>query len=409
MANLTFVDTHNMVAYLSKSNASTGFDQIVDFLNAQVIQYALMVNPTIYVSCIKQFWATVSIKKVNYVVKLQALIDRKRVVVTEDIIRYDLRSDDADGVDCLPTADIFCRIGTGLPGMNSVVPWPRLSSALPRVESLIFLNDLTSHTTKYTSPALTQKVFANIRNIGKGFSGIKTPLFATMLVQPQAAVEEDDEDDEVSAAPTLPSSTHEPTPPLKINLSMHPNKGRIEAIDGDKDITLIDMETEVELDVELQGRIERKEDDNAAIKEVNAAEPTVFDDDEVRPIFEREYNKVQTFLKPDRDEEPTKKKGAGETLLQESFKKLRAEVEFSVSHSTQDTRQMTKTVENGLKRSKTIEIDRKRSKSVETIEKGGNRSKTDEIGRRRTKSVEIALGVAGSGRFGGGGGGSSEC
>nr|GEW52440.1 cullin-3A-like [Tanacetum cinerariifolium] len=75
---------------------------IVDFLNAQVIQYALMVNPTIYVSCIKQFWATVSIKKVKDVVKLQALIDRKKVVVTEDIICQDLRLDDANGVECLP-------------------------------------------------------------------------------------------------------------------------------------------------------------------------------------------------------------------------------------------------------------------------------------------------------------------
>ncbi|GJU76882.1 hypothetical protein Tco_1273952 [Tanacetum coccineum] len=33
----------------------------------------------------------------------------------------------------------------------------------------------------------------------------------------------------------------------------------------------------------------------------------------------------------------------------------------------------------------------------------------DEISRKRTKSVEIALGGAGSDRFGGGGGGSSEC
>nr|GEX46308.1 hypothetical protein [Tanacetum cinerariifolium] len=63
MAYLTFADTHNMPAFLSKSDASAGFDQIVDFLNRHVIQYALMVNPTIYVSCIKQFWATVLIKK----------------------------------------------------------------------------------------------------------------------------------------------------------------------------------------------------------------------------------------------------------------------------------------------------------------------------------------------------------
>nr|GEW07413.1 hypothetical protein [Tanacetum cinerariifolium] len=59
--------------------------------------------------------------------------------------------------------------------------------------------------------------------------------------------------------------------------------------------------------------------------------------DQVRPIFKREYNKVQTFLKSNRDEEPTKKRVPKETLLQESFKKLRAKVEVSCSHSTQDT------------------------------------------------------------------------
>nr|GEX39211.1 hypothetical protein [Tanacetum cinerariifolium] len=53
--------------------------------------------------------------------------------------------------------------------------------------------------------------------------------------------------------------------------------------------------------------------------------------DKVRPIFEREYKKVQTLFKPDKDvEEPKKKRVADETLLQESFKKLKA-VEVSVS------------------------------------------------------------------------------
>nr|GEX12593.1 hypothetical protein [Tanacetum cinerariifolium] len=93
-----------------QSDASAGFDQIVDFLNSQVIQCAFMVNPTIYVSCIKQFWVPVSIKKVKDVVKLQALIDRKKVVVTEDIICQDLRLDDADGVECLPTEEIFAEL-----------------------------------------------------------------------------------------------------------------------------------------------------------------------------------------------------------------------------------------------------------------------------------------------------------
>nr|GEZ80826.1 hypothetical protein [Tanacetum cinerariifolium] len=95
-------------------------------------------------------------------------------------------------------------------------------------------------------------------------------------------------------------------------------------LDADEDVTLVDVDTVVEIDADIQGRMEQ---DVIAVKEVNAAEPTVFDDEEVRPIFKREYNNVQTFLKSDRDEEPTKKRHAKETLLQESFKKLSAEVE----------------------------------------------------------------------------------
>nr|GFA34371.1 hypothetical protein [Tanacetum cinerariifolium] len=56
------------------------------------------------------FWATVAIKKVNDVVKLRALIDGKRVVITEDVIRQALHLDDADGVECLPNEKIFTKL-----------------------------------------------------------------------------------------------------------------------------------------------------------------------------------------------------------------------------------------------------------------------------------------------------------
>ncbi|GJS64476.1 hypothetical protein Tco_0679040 [Tanacetum coccineum] len=42
MANLEFYDKHNMIAYLQKSEGSEGFHQIIDFLNASDIQYALI-------------------------------------------------------------------------------------------------------------------------------------------------------------------------------------------------------------------------------------------------------------------------------------------------------------------------------------------------------------------------------
>nr|GEW33799.1 putative retrotransposon Ty1-copia subclass protein [Tanacetum cinerariifolium] len=100
---LTFADT-------TKSDASEGFDQIIDFLNASSIKYALTVNPNIYVSCIKQFWTSVSVKKVNGVTRLQALVDKKKVIITKATIRDALRLDDAESIDCLPNEEIFIEL-----------------------------------------------------------------------------------------------------------------------------------------------------------------------------------------------------------------------------------------------------------------------------------------------------------
>ncbi|GJV54015.1 hypothetical protein Tco_1449756 [Tanacetum coccineum] len=70
--------------------------KIVDFLNANPINYALTVNPAIYSSCIEQFWATVKVKTVNGEVQLQALVDGKKIAITESAIRRDLQLDDAE-------------------------------------------------------------------------------------------------------------------------------------------------------------------------------------------------------------------------------------------------------------------------------------------------------------------------
>ncbi|GKE80587.1 hypothetical protein Tco_1550587 [Tanacetum coccineum] len=107
MANLMFADTHNIVAFLSKPEESDGFEQIVDFLNTHPIKYALTVNLTIYISCIEQFWSTVKAKTINGEVQLHALVDGKKIIITESTVRRDLRLEDAEGVDCLPNSTIF--------------------------------------------------------------------------------------------------------------------------------------------------------------------------------------------------------------------------------------------------------------------------------------------------------------
>nr|GEU34072.1 hypothetical protein [Tanacetum cinerariifolium] len=201
---LTFAKTHNIVAYLSKSDASEGFNQIIDFLNGSSIKYALTVNLNIYVSCIKQFWTTVTVKKVNDIIRLQALVDKKKV-----------------GVEYLPNEEIFAelsRMGYEKPSTKLTfykaffssqwkflihtilqcmsakrTSWNEFSSLMASAIICLSSGDLSTHTTKYTSPALTQKVFANMRRAGKGFSGVDTPLFEGMLVAQE--VEEGDADE----------------------------------------------------------------------------------------------------------------------------------------------------------------------------------------------------------------------
>nr|GEX14332.1 hypothetical protein [Tanacetum cinerariifolium] len=107
MSSPTFAETHNLVAFLEKPIESDGFEKIVDFLNANQIKYALTMSPMIYTLCIKQFWTSTKVKTVNDNVRLQALVDGKKVIVKEAYIRRDLRLDDAEGTACLPNATIF--------------------------------------------------------------------------------------------------------------------------------------------------------------------------------------------------------------------------------------------------------------------------------------------------------------
>ncbi|GJW85894.1 hypothetical protein Tco_0159039 [Tanacetum coccineum] len=97
-----------MVAYLQKSKGSEGFHQIIDFLNASHIQYALTENPTIYVSFIKQFWRTTTAgTSANGEVELTATIDGQVKTITEASLRRHLKLEDNGGVTTLPNSEIF--------------------------------------------------------------------------------------------------------------------------------------------------------------------------------------------------------------------------------------------------------------------------------------------------------------
>nr|GEU35887.1 hypothetical protein [Tanacetum cinerariifolium] len=139
------------------------------------------VRVEVYAIDLQVFATTVAVKKVNDVIRLQALVDKKKVVM-EATIREALRLNDAEGVECLPNEEIFAELA-------------RMGYEKPSTKLTKQVGDLSTHTTKYTSPALTQKVFAIMRRVGKRFSGVDTPLFEGMLVAQE--VEEGDTNENV--------------------------------------------------------------------------------------------------------------------------------------------------------------------------------------------------------------------
>ncbi|GJY52018.1 uncharacterized mitochondrial protein-like protein [Tanacetum coccineum] len=67
-----FSDNDYARASLDRKSTTSGcqflskrFEGIIDFLNANSIKYVLTVNPTVYESCIKQFWESAKAKTVN--------------------------------------------------------------------------------------------------------------------------------------------------------------------------------------------------------------------------------------------------------------------------------------------------------------------------------------------------------
>nr|GEV65549.1 retrovirus-related Pol polyprotein from transposon TNT 1-94 [Tanacetum cinerariifolium] len=110
MVDLKFVDQHNMVACLEKTEENAEFYQKVDFLSTCSINYALNVSPTIYASYIEQFWNTTISKTVNSVKQIHAIVDGKVVVISESSVRSDLLFNDKDDVACLTNAEIFKKL-----------------------------------------------------------------------------------------------------------------------------------------------------------------------------------------------------------------------------------------------------------------------------------------------------------
>nr|GEV60105.1 putative ribonuclease H-like domain-containing protein [Tanacetum cinerariifolium] len=189
---------------------------------------------------------------VNDVMRLQALIDKKKVIITESTIRDALRLDNAESIDCLPNEEIFTelsRMGYEKPSTKLTfykaffspqwkflihtilqcmsakrTSWNKFSSYM--ASAVICLSTGRKFNfSKYILDSLVRNMDSSTKfyMVGKGFSKVDTPLFEGMIMAQQV----DDIADEGAASvavddvPTaadeltipLPTPTTQPPPP----------------------------------------------------------------------------------------------------------------------------------------------------------------------------------------------------
>ncbi|GJS15532.1 putative ribonuclease H-like domain-containing protein [Tanacetum coccineum] len=115
--------------------------------------------------------------------QIQALIDKKKVIITKTSIRSDLKLDDAEGTDCLPTATIFAEL------------------------------ERMGHKRIYVISSYTKKVFANMKRSGQAAptDSHSTPI----ITQPSSSKPQKKKSrrkqrkDSAPTEPTTEETTHE--------------------------------------------------------------------------------------------------------------------------------------------------------------------------------------------------------
>nr|GEW90650.1 ribonuclease H-like domain, reverse transcriptase, RNA-dependent DNA polymerase [Tanacetum cinerariifolium] len=201
---------------------------------------------------ILQFWSSVSLKKTVDVMRLQALIDRRKVIITEDMVRQALRLDDADSIDCLPNEEIFAELA-------------RMGYEKYKVDLLqgVFLAQW-----KFLIHTILQCMSAKRTAWNK---------FSSSMASAVICLSTEDED---AAEPTPPSPTPATTPlpppqqelisspPQEIGKEEKVESFRIQEIeegeeitelDADEDVTLEEVAAEVTKDAEFQGMLEESQ------------------------------------------------------------------------------------------------------------------------------------------------------
>nr|GEV77358.1 retrotransposon protein, putative, unclassified [Tanacetum cinerariifolium] len=187
---------------------------------------------------------------VNDEVRIQALVDGKRINITESSIRSALRLNNIEGTCCLTNIEIF----EGLAKMGAkTTSWNEFSSTMASAIICLAINQKFNFS-RYILLSLVKNIEAGVPffmfpRVGTGFSREVTPLFDNMLGQAP---------EEVERIEKLEG---------RVERRNHPNRGEIADIDADVEINLEKAQAEAyNLDLDHQEKV-------LSMMDVNEEEP----------------------------------------------------------------------------------------------------------------------------------------
>nr|GEU77981.1 hypothetical protein [Tanacetum cinerariifolium] len=167
------VSRPDIIHLLEKPIEYEGFEQIIDFLNDT------------------------------------SLVDKKKVIIIETSVKSNLHLEDVEDTSLVDKKKV-------------IIIETSVKSNLHLEDVEVFLDSQVKgklkHKEIYVTPSHTKKDFANMKRHGQDFSGKITPLFETMMVQPQEYMGEDSE---------IPTDSHHTPTVTQPSTSSNHNKSKI--------------------------------------------------------------------------------------------------------------------------------------------------------------------------------------
>ncbi|GJS69208.1 putative ribonuclease H-like domain-containing protein [Tanacetum coccineum] len=261
-----------------------------------------------YTKLSELFWTSAKVKTVNGERQIQALVDKKKVIISEISIRSDIKLDDAEGTYCLSTATIFAeleRMGA------KTTSWNEFSSTMASaiiclatnqkfnlskyifdnmVKNLdggvkflmyprfvqVFLDKqvegMSKHKGVYVTPSHTKNMFANMKRPCKGFSGRVTPLFSIIMKTTRRKQRKDSAPTEPTTKETTPEEhvstpSYDPPPSGKDRMQLAELMKESQAVRKEKEVKnfrakKVKKDLDADAEVTLVNETQEMNDDN---------------------------------------------------------------------------------------------------------------------------------------------------